>query len=227
MSDARVFTLVVVGGSVVAFLIAISAILLVLILSLSLLKQVKLQIAAKKELDLSHFEFEKQLALVRVRLERSSQQWQQKAGFAEKTLSMFHEMRLLLETARQKKPGAARTFSDYKTAKKLLDEHDLLEHSMRMQQHSAFALFGSDGSACYSRLLDTVEDVRRASVCLSESRILDQELSADMRATYERKIWSEPDGTDEVTQQVAQVMTKAYHVFGAALNTPFTENVDG
>lgn len=227
MSDSRVLVFFLIGGGAITFLVALSAILLVLILSSSLLKQVKMQTEAAKDLDVARFDFEKRLALIRVKLERDAQHWKHKADFAEHSLSNFHEIEMLLASVRQKKPGAARTFSDYKVAKQSLVDNNTMIQTARMRQHSAFALFGSDGASCYARLIGVVEDVRYASGILAESEILDQKLSIEKRDQCEKRIWAAPDGTDEIALRMTQVIDEAYKVFGTALNSPFEEKTDG
>lgn len=227
MSDPRAIMILLVfaGGTVLA--VAICAISIVLIVSTNLVKEVRYRNEGEKELATLRFEFEKQLALVRVRLERSVQQSKHKADFAEKTLSAFHEIKLLLEDVRQKKPDLPPTYSDYRSFKQRIDEHFQLEHFLKSHRHSAFALFGAEGASCYHRIIGVFEEVRTASSHLAEAEILDYNISSEKRAEYEKLIWLQTGVADVISIRITEIMDEAYRVFGAALNTPFGENTDG
>ena len=227
MIESRVLIFLLIFGGFVVFSIAVCAILIVLIVSTNLIKEVRLRNEAEKELSISKFDFEKQLALVRVRLERNAQQSRNKADFAEKTLAAFYEVKTLLDDVRQKKENFLRTYSNYRSVKQKIDERFQLEQFLKSHCHGAFALFGEEAALCYSNFIDLLENVRSASNHLAEAEILDQTISSEQRDEYEKLIWQPAGEPDAVAVRIKEIMNVAYRVFGAAINTPFVENPDG
>ena len=217
MQQAQSFPSIFSVAILTCLIVAVTAILIVVIASSSLLRQVRAQVEATKDLELARFDFEKRLAFVRARMERCASIWKHKAEFAERSLSSFYEVDLLLESVRRRQPASSRSFSLYRQAKQSLDQSQELLQELTVKRHTAYALFGPDGAMAYEQVIQLLLDVRAASYALAESEVIDKDVSGDQRAALEAKIWSNPGGDDPIAEKMATILGDAQHIFGAAL----------